>query len=109
MLLSWLYLLLAIATEVVGTTSMKLSAGLTRLWPTVGIFVFYGISFVFMALAYRKIDLAVGYAIWSGVGTASIAVIGFVWMGETMSATKVLALALIVVGVVVLQLGGSAH
>jgi small multidrug resistance pump len=82
---------------------------LTRLWPTVGIFVFYGISFVFMALAYRKIDLAVGYAIWSGVGTASIAVIGFVWMGETMSATKVLALALIVVGVVVLQLGGSAH
>ena len=72
----WIYLLIAILTEVAGTTLMKVSQGLTKLVPSVFMFVLYGISFVFMALALKKIEVSTAYAIWSGLGTAVIAMIG---------------------------------
>ncbi len=104
----WLYLLVAILTEVVGTSLMKASQGLSRLLPTVFMFVLYGISFVFMALALKKIEVGIAYAIWSGLGTALIAMIGIAWFRESMNLPKLAGIVLIIVGVVLLNLKGGA-
>ncbi|MFZ0532748.1 MAG: multidrug efflux SMR transporter [Anaerolineales bacterium] len=106
-MLFWLYLLIAILTEVVGTTLMKVSQGLTRLIPSVFMFVLYGISFVFMALALKKIEVSTAYAIWSGLGTAMIAMIGIVWFRESFNLPKLVGLVLIIGGVVLLNIKGA--
>jgi len=105
-MLFWIYLLIAILTEVVGTTMMKVSQGLTRLVPSVLMFVLYGISFVFMALALKKIEVSTAYAIWSGLGTAMIAAIGIVWFSESVSLPKIAGMVLVIAGVVLLNLKG---
>ena len=105
-MLFWLFLVIAILTEVVGTSLMKASQGLTRLVPTLFMFVLYGISFVFMALALKKIEVGIAYAIWSGLGTALIAMIGIAWFRESFSLPKLAGLVLIIGGVVLLNLKG---
>ncbi len=105
-MLFWLYLLIAILTEVVGTTLMKVSAGLTRLVPSVLMFVMYAISFVFMAFALKKIEVSTAYAIWSGLGTALIAGIGIYWFQESLTLPKVVGTVLVIAGVVLLNVKG---
>ncbi len=107
MLQAWLYLIAAILTEVCGTTSMKLSQGFTRLVPSIAIFVFYILSFVFLTLALKKIDLGVSYAVWAGLGTACVAVIGVVYFDESINAMKVASIGLVVLGVVGLHLSSG--
>lgn len=65
-MMGWLYLLLAIVLEVAVTTALKVSEGLTKLWPAVAMFALYGLSFAVFSLALKRIDLSVGYAIWPG-------------------------------------------
>lgn len=101
---SWLLLSLAIVLEVAGTTCMKLSDGLTRLWPVVGIGVFYLASFACLALALEKLDVSVAYAIWAGLGIVLITLIGVVFFHEPMSAWRAACIALVLVGVVGLNL-----
>ena len=103
----WIYLMIAILTEVVGTTMMKVSQGLTRLIPSIVMFLMYGVSFVFMALALKKIEVSTAYAIWSGLGTAVIAAIGIFWFRESFNIPKLVGLVLIIAGVVLLNLKGS--
>jgi small multidrug resistance pump len=79
----WFFLAGAIALEVAGTTSMKLSEGFTKLLPSVLLFVFYAASFVALTLALMKIEVGVAYAVWSGAGTALIAAIGILYFNET--------------------------
>ncbi len=102
--MSWIYLVLAIIMEVIGTTNMKLSEGFTKLMPSILMFVFYGFSFAFITLALKKIDVSIAYALWSGVGTALIATIGFLYFKEPATAIKIGSIALIVIGVVGLML-----
>jgi small multidrug resistance pump len=106
-MLFWIYLLIAILTEVVGTTLMKVSQGLTRLIPSVFMFILYGISFVFMAMALKKIEVSTAYAIWSGLGTALIAVIGIVAFRESFNFSKLMGMVLIIGGVLLLNLKGG--
>ena len=106
---SWIYLTLAIVLEVMGTTAMKLSEGLTRLLPTVCLFLFYGLSFIGLALALKKLNVSVAYAIWSGLGTALIAIIGFVYFHESVTLLKLVSLALIILGVIGLRLSSASH
>lgn len=101
--LAWSYLVLAIITEVAGITAMKLSAGFTNLQASLFIFIFYAISFVFLAFSLRKLDLGLAYAIWSGLGTLLIVVIGFAFFGETMTPAKMVSLLLIIIGVLGLK------
>lgn len=105
----WAILLAAIVLEVCGTTSMKLSEGFTRTLPTVALFVFYLLSLAALTLALKRIDVSVAYAIWSGVGTALIAIIGIVYFREPVGVAKVASLGLIIAGVVGLNLSGGAH
>jgi len=100
----WVFLSLAIGLEVAGTTCMKLSFGLTRVVPSVLLFLFYGLSFACMSLALKRLDVSYAYAVWSAAGTALIAVIGVLWFNENVNAVKVVSLALIIVGVVGLHI-----
>lgn len=102
-MMSWIYLFFAILSEVCGTTSVKLSHGLTKLTPSVMIFVFYGISLVASSVALKKIDISVAYVVWSGVGTAMITLIGVLVFKESLTAMKLFYIAIILVGVVGLQ------
>ena len=107
--MNWLYLVLAILLEVSGTTCMKLSEGFTKAVPSILLFVFYTLSLGMLTLALKRIDVSVAYAVWSGVGTALIATIGVLWFKEPATALKLISLALIVGGVVGLNLSGGAH
>lgn len=102
--MAWVMLAISIVLEVAGTVFLKVSDGMARLWPSVGVIVCYSISFWLFALAVRRIDLAVCYAIWSSIGTAGIALISVSHFGESMTWIKVASLALIVIGVVGLNL-----
>lgn len=106
-LLSWIFLGLAIVLEVCGTTSMKFSEGFTRLLPSVLIFVFYGLAFTCLTLALKTIDISVAYAIWAGIGTALIAVIGVLYFRENFNVVKGISIALIIIGVVGLNLSNG--
>ena len=101
----WLLLVSAIALEVAGTTSMKLSQGFTRLVPSVLLFVCYVASFVALTLALKNVEVSVAYAVWAGVGTALVAAIGIVYFREELTALKLVSLLFIIVGVVGLNLG----
>ena len=105
-MLYWLALAGAIVLEIAGTVSMKLSHGFTRM-PSVLLFAFYGLSFGLMTIAVKKIDMSVSYAIWSGVGTAAIALIGVFAFCESLSSLQVLSIVLIIVGVVGLRAGAQ--
>ena len=104
-MLYWLALAGAIVLEIAGTVSIKLSHGFTRMLPSVLLFAFYGLSFGLMTIAVKKIDMSVSYAIWSGVGTATIALIGVLAFRESLTAVQVVSIALIIAGVVGLRVG----
>ncbi|MEU1215798.1 multidrug efflux SMR transporter [Streptomyces sp. NPDC005791] len=97
----------AIAAEVAGTTAMKYSEGFTRLWPSVGTVVGYVLAFALLAQTLKTLSVGTAYAIWAGVGTAAVAAIGVLWMGESAGLAKMAGIALIIAGVVVLNLGGA--
>jgi small multidrug resistance pump len=104
----WYYLAAAIVFEVMGSTAMKLSNGLSRLEPTAVMFDSYAVAFACNAMALRTLDLSVTYAIWSGLGTALVAAIGMTWFQEPVTALRLVSIALIVAGVVGLALSSRA-
>jgi len=87
--------------------SMKLSEGFSRLLPTVMIAVFYIASFSAMVMSLKRIELGVAYAVWAGIGTALIAIIGVVVFKEAATAIKLVAVVLIISGVVMLNLSNE--
>jgi small multidrug resistance pump len=103
----WAWLLVAIGLEVFGTSCLKLSEQFTRLLPAVGVAVGYTGSFVALALALKTFEVGTAYAIWSGIGTALIVLVGYWFLGEGLGPVKIAGIALIVVGVVVLNLSGG--
>ena len=107
--MNFLYLVLAILAEVAGTTSLKFSQGFTKLMPSIIVILCYGLSFWLLSLTLKKIDVSIAYAIWSAVGTALITTIGIFWFKEPVTAIKIGSIALIILGVVGLNLGGGAH
>jgi small multidrug resistance pump len=101
---NWILLLVAIAFEIGGTTSMKLSHGFTRLVPTILMFMFYGTGITLMNLVLRRMDLSLVYAVWSGLGTAAIALIGMIWFHEPANAIRITSIIIIILGVVGLNI-----
>ncbi|MEU5919302.1 DMT family transporter [Streptomyces sp. NPDC004288] len=97
----------AIAAEILATTSMKYSEGFTKLWPSLVTGVGYLVAFVLLAQALKTLQVGTAYAIWSGAGTAAVAVIGFLFLGESLNAAKIAGILLIIAGVAVLNLGGA--
>ncbi|MFI6118375.1 DMT family transporter [Streptomyces sp. NPDC051064] len=100
-------LVAAIAAEVAGTTAMKYSEGFTRLWPSLITVVGYVLAFALLAQTLKTLSIGTAYAIWAGTGTAAVAAIGILWMGESAGLAKLAGIALVIAGVVVLNLGGA--
>jgi multidrug transporter EmrE-like cation transporter len=100
-------LLIAIAVEVVATTALKASHGMSRLVPSVIVIVGYVISFYLVAVVLKRLDLGLVYATWSALGTAAVAVIG-VWIyDDVVTVWRVAGLFLILIGVMMLNLSGG--
>jgi small multidrug resistance pump len=107
--MSWLLLVASIVLEVLGTVSMKLSEGFSRPLYSALVVVFYTLSIAGLALVLKRIDVSVAYAVWSGLGTAFIAMVGVSVFSEALTVVKVVALVLIVVGVVMLNMVSPMH
>ncbi|MFE2074034.1 DMT family transporter [Streptomyces misionensis] len=99
----------AIAAEVCATTAMKYSQGFSRPGPSLVTALGYLVSFVLLARTLKSVQIGTAYAIWSGVGTAAIAVLGLLLFGEGLGVAKIAGIVLIIGGVVVLNLGGASH
>ncbi len=106
-MIGWVFLTLAIAFEVAAATCMKLSDGLTRVWPAVLMVVFYILCFLAMIRSLEHLQIGVVYAIWAGVGTAAVAVIGVMLFEDTMPWVKILGIMLIIAGVALVNMGGT--
>ncbi len=104
---SWFMLMMAIVFEVTGTTAMKLSDGFTRPLPSILLILFYFLSLAALTLALKRIEVSIAYAVWAGVGTVLVAVVGILWFREPVSLLKVGSILLIVTGVVGLHLSGA--
>lgn len=101
---AYAFLLLAIAAGVTGTSALAQSHGFTRLLPLVIVGLAYLVCFVALTRALQAIPVGIAYAIWSGLGIAAITVIGLVAFGQALNAGELAGIALILVGVVVIQL-----
>lgn len=101
--MAWGILLLAGLFEIVWAIGLKYSNGLTRLWPTVGTAVALIASMGLLALALRTLPLGTAYAVWTGIGTLGTAILGIALLGEPVSASRLLCIALIIGGIVGLK------
>lgn len=105
--MGYVYLALAIAVEVLGTSLLKSTEGFTRLWPSVLCLGSYGVAFALLSQVVKSVPVGIAYALWSGLGTVAIVAIGAMFLGEELNPLKVLGIALVVAGVVVLNVGGA--
>src|SRR5215218_3382789 len=97
----------AITVEVCATLALRASDGLSRLGPSLLVIAGYATSFWLLSLVLKDISVGTSYAIWSGVGTAALAIIGMAALGEPATALKIASLALIIAGVIGLNLTGA--
>lgn len=102
--MTYLYLAAAIVFEVIATSSLKTSEGFTRLWPSIVAAIGYLITFYFLALTLRTMPIGIAYAIWSGVGILLLAAIDWFWFRQTLDLPAIIGLALIIAGVVTVNL-----
>jgi len=105
--MAWIVLVLSGVLEAGWAVSLKLSEGFSRLGPTLSFLVLAAASFAGLAWAMRELPVGAAYAVWTGIGAAITAVIGMVWLGDQVSALKVVSLVLVVSGVIGLNLAGS--
>ena len=103
----WFLLALAILLELSGTICLKLSHGFSRLVPSIGVVCFYLGSFTLMSFSLKTLEVGIVYAIWSGVGTALIAMVGILAFGESITVLKILGLLMIVGGTFLLRVASS--
>jgi small multidrug resistance pump len=101
--MKWLYLSIAIVSEVVGTSALKSSDGFTKLLPSILVILAYGTSFYFLSLTLRVIPVGIAYAIWSGVGIVLLSLIGWFLYGQKLDLPAFVGIGLITAGVVVLN------
>lgn len=101
--MQWIYLAIAIVSEVVATSSLKASEGFTRLIPSLIVILGYASAFYFLSLTLRTIPLGVAYAIWSGAGVSLVTLVGWVVYRQSLDIAALIGIALIVSGVIVLS------
>lgn len=108
---NWLFLTVAIASEVIATTALKSSEGFTRFLPSLLVVAGYGVAFYALSLTLRTIPLGVAYAVWSGLGIVAVSVLAMMIYGQKLDMPAIIGIALIVLGVVVINVfsNTSAH
>lgn len=102
--MNWLYLVLAIACEVVATSALKATEGFTRWQPSALVVVGYGLAFFFLSLTLRSIPVGIAYAIWAGAGVVLVSIAGWLLYQQALDLAALLGIGLIVAGVLVINL-----
>jgi small multidrug resistance pump len=102
--MAYIYLLLAIIAEVVGTSALKASNGFKNWIPNVIVIVGYGLAFYFLSLVLKSIPVGVAYAIWSGVGIVLISLVGYIYFKQQLDFPAIIGMVLIISGVIVINL-----
>jgi len=105
----WLILCLSIALEVCGTVCLKLSQGMSRPLPVLGLVLFYLSAFALMSISLKSLEIGTVYAIWAAAGTALIAIMGILFFGESFPWGKIVGLILVITGVVLLKVSNSGN
>lgn len=100
----WFYLFLGILLDVAGTVFLKLSAGFTRLMPSLLTLACFAASLLPLSLATRQLPVTLVYAAWSAIGTILVATVGMLWFEEPATAVKIMSLVLIIAGLVGLEI-----
>jgi len=99
----WIFLAVAIVSEVIATSALKPSAGFTRLWPSIMVIAGYASAFYFLSLTLNVLPIGVAYAIWSGVGVALVALISWLYFHQPLDFAAIAGLLLIIAGVIVIN------
>ncbi|HEY2794191.1 MAG TPA: multidrug efflux SMR transporter [Micromonosporaceae bacterium] len=107
--MAWFLVVVAGLLETGFAICLKQSHGFSRLTPTILFAIFALGSFGLLTLALKKLEVGSAYAVWTGIGAAGTTIAGMIWLSESVSAMKIVSICLIVVGVIGLQLSGSAH
>jgi small multidrug resistance pump len=102
--MNWLYLVAAIACEVVATSALKATEGFTRWQPTALVVAGYGLAFFFLSLTLRSIPVGIAYAIWAGAGVVLVSIAGWLLYQQALDAAAILGIGLILAGVLVINL-----
>ncbi|NPU95340.1 MAG: EamA family transporter [Gammaproteobacteria bacterium] len=101
---SWIFLAIAIVSEVIGTSALKASDGFSRLWPSVLVVLGYAVAFYCLSLTLRTIPVGVAYAVWSGLGVVLITLVAWLFLDQKLDLPALVGMALIVAGVLVMNL-----
>lgn len=104
----WVYLAIAIVSEVIATSALKAAEGFTRWVPSLLVVVGYASAFYFLSLTLRTLPLGIAYAIWSGVGVILVALVGWALYHQSLDIAALIGISLIVAGVIVLNLFSKA-
>ena len=99
----WLFLSIAIVSEVVATSALKSSEGFSRLLPSAVVVVGYLLAFYFLSLTLKAIPIGIAYAIWAGVGIVLIALVGWLLYGQKLDLAAIIGMGLILAGVAVIN------
>jgi small multidrug resistance pump len=102
--MNWLYLVLAIACEVVATSALKATEGFTRWQPSALVVAGYGLAFFFLSLTLRSIPVGIAYAIWAGAGVVLVSIAGWFLYQQALDLAALLGIGLIIAGVLVINL-----
>lgn len=100
----YIYLILAVAAETIGTSALQASQQFTRLWPSLLVIVSYAAAFYLLSLTLRYLPVGIMYAIWSGLGIVFIALIGWLWFAQKLDLPAILGMAMILAGILVIHL-----
>ena len=107
---TWLLLLGAIITEVIGTAALRFTDGFAKWLPLAVVVVGYAASFYLLALVLKQnVPIGIIYAIWSGIGTVGITLVGVILWRERLSLGAVIGVALVIGGVVLINLNRQSH
>ncbi|AGF47802.1 DMT family transporter [Candidatus Kinetoplastidibacterium crithidiae] len=102
--MKFIYLSIAIITELMATIALKNSIGFTKLWPSLFTCTFYFISTYFLSLTLEEIPVGVAYAIWCGVGIVLVSIIGAFFFKQKLDTPAIIGISMIVLGVVIMNL-----
>jgi quaternary ammonium compound-resistance protein SugE len=105
--MAWVTILAAGLFETGFAVALKLSHGMTRLWPTVGFAVCALLSFALLTVALRNLEVGAAYAVWTGIGAVGAATVGMVFLGDAVSTVKLVSIGLVLAGVIGLNLSGA--
>lgn len=100
----YVWLILAIVAETLGTTALQASNQFTRLWPSVAVVLSYGVAFYFLALTLKSMPVGIVYAVWSGLGIVCIAAIGYVLFGQKLDLPALIGMGMILCGILIIHL-----